>query len=480
MKEKMKKIWTLKNISLFINVVLFISIIVFFIHLFKINIISLKYTIEFMIVFLLINAIFILVDLKFSKKKILILFLNIISILFISVFIFGITKIVETDSFLKRNSNEKTEIANFYIIVRKNSQYENLKDIQKKDVSIIENEFNYNEVITKLNREISVSINSEIGLLDMGNQLLNKEIDIILLSDANYEMLDENIEGFKKNTKIIYTIEIKTLLENITKDASVTKEPFNIYISGIDTYGKISTRSRSDVNIIMTINPNTNKILLTSIPRDYYVRLHGTTGYKDKLTHAGVYGINMSVQTIEDLLAIDINYYLRVNFNTLIDVVDEMDGINIYSDKSFTPWTNKSCKFVKGNQTVDGKCALAFARERKTYATGDRHRGENQQQVISAIINKATTSKKIITNYSNILNALDGSFQTNLNTDEIYALIGMQLENMKSWDIASISLNGFDSSDYTYSYRGQKLYVMEPDQKTVESAKQKISNIMTE
>lgn len=478
MKEKLSKIFTLKNISLFINSLLLISLIVFFLHIFKINILPTKYIVELLIIFFLINMIFILVDLKFYRKKILIIILNIISLLLMSLFIFWTNKIVETNSFFNRNSNEKIEITNYYIVVRKNSDYEKIYDIRKKDVYVLANEINYTKVISKLNNKVSVNINNGTDLLELGNKILNKDIDIILVSEANYNLLDENIEGFKDNTKKLYTISIESTLEDISKEVTVTKEAFNIYVSGIDTYGKISTKSRSDVNIIMTVNPVDKKILLTSIPRDYYVRLHGTTGYKDKLTHAGIYGINMSVQTIEDLLNININYYLRVNFNTLIDVVDELDGIEIYSDKSFTAWTNRSCKFTKGYQTVDGKCALAFARERYSYVIGDRHRGENQQQVITKIIDKATSSKRIITNYSDILNALDGSFQTSLNKEEIYAIIKMQISDMSKWEVESISLNGFDSSNYTYSYGGQKLYVMEPDQNTINQAKEKIHETM--
>lgn len=478
MKEKLKKIFTLKNISLFLNVLLFISLVLFFVNVFSINILPIKYAAEFLIIFVLINMIFVLVDLKFYKKKALIIILDIVCILLMALFIFGTLKIVETNSFFNRNSSEKVEITNYYVVVRKNSDYDKIYDIRKKDVYVLNNEINYGQIISKLNDKVSVNINNETDLLEMGNKLLNNSISVILVSDANYSLLEENIEGFSNSTKKLYTISLESKLKDISKDAKVTKESFNIYISGIDTYGKISTKSRSDVNIIMTVNPVDKKILLTSIPRDYYVRLHGTTGYKDKLTHAGVYGINMSVQTIEDLLNTDINYYLRVNFNTLIDVVDELGGIEINSDKSFTAWTNRSCKIKSGYQTLDGKCALAFARERYSYNTGDRHRGENQQQVITAIINKATSSKKIITNYSDILNALDGSFQTSLSTDEIYAIIKMQISDMAKWEVESISLNGFDSSNYTYSYGGQKLYVMEPDMNTVNKAKEKIYEIM--
>lgn len=479
MKDKLKKIFTLKNVSLFIKGLFLISIIVLFTILFKTKIIPTKYIVELLIILVLINLIFILVDIKFNRKKVLVIILDILSIIFIVILNFATVKLIETDSFFNKiTSNNKVEISNYYVVINKDSNYEKLRDIKNKNIKILKSESNYKEVKEKLNSKVKINFDDEEELTNLGNYLLESKDNLIIISDANYDLLDENIENFKESTKILYTLSIESVLEDISKDKKVTKEPFNIYISGIDTYGKISTKARSDVNIIMTVNPVTKKILLTSIPRDYYVQLHGTTGYKDKLTHAGVYGINMSVQTIEDLLDIDINYYLRVNFNTLIDVVDELDGIEIYSDSSFTPWTNQSCKFQKGTQKVDGKCALAFARERHAYNSGDRHRGENQQQVITALINKATTSKKVITNYSNILNALDGSFQTNLSTEEIYALINMQIDDMASWSIESISLNGYDSSNYTYSYGSQKLYVMEPNYETVKTAQDKISEYM--
>lgn len=290
--------------------------------------------------------------------------------------------------------------------------------------------------------------------------------------------MKDEVAEFEKNIRIIYTIDINKKIENIEKPVTTNKEPFTIYISGIDTYGSISTTSRSDVNILVTINPNTGTILLTSIPRDYYVRLHGTTGYKDKLTHAGIYGIDMSTSTIEDLIGIDINYYVRVNFNTLIKVIDEIGGIDIYSDINFTAWTDKSCKFSEGTNSVGGKCALAFSRERYSYQSGDRHRGQNQQAVITAIIKKVSSDKNLILKYNNILDSLNGTFQTNMQLEDITNLIKNQIDNNTNWNIESISLDGYDSSNYTYSYSGSKLYVMEPNYTTIETAKNKITEVL--
>ena len=237
-------------------------------------------------------------------------------------------------------------------------------------------------------------------------------------------------------------------------------------------------RGRSDVNMLATVNPETHEVLLTSIPRDYYVQLHGTTGYRDKLTHAGIYGVQMSMQTLEDLLDIEIDYYLKVNFSTVVNLVDTIGGIDVYSDQQFVPWTNRNITIPKGNVHMDGAMALAFARERKSYATGDRHRVQNQQDVITAIIKKVSGSTVILTKYAEILDNLANCLTTNIGKDEISSLVKMQLQSMPSWQIGQYSLNGSDSRNYTYSMGQQLLYVMEPNQETVKTAHDNIMGVI--
>ena len=312
----------------------------------------------------------------------------------------------------------------------------------------------------------------------LANDLLVENVDAIFISESNKTNLDEEVDGFKDQTKVIETITVKQKSKNIVKKVKVTKQSFNIFVSGIDTYGKISSVSRSDVNMIVTVNPETHTILLTSIPRDYYVQLHGTTGNKDKLTHAGIYGVDKSVTTVEDLFDIDINYYVKVNFSTLINVVDIIGGIDINSDKAFNAWTNRSVWVKKGWNHFNGKQALAYARERYSYQEGDRHRIRNQQDVITAIMNKMLTSKTLISKYDSLLNTLEGSFQTNMNMGDLTSLIKKQIDEMPKWEIISQSVNGTDSSNITYSYPGQKLYVMEPDLSKVEKASVKIKEVL--
>ena len=251
---------------------------------------------------------------------------------------------------------------------------------------------------------------------------------------------------------------------------------YNIYITGIDTSRNINNVARSDANIIATVNLNTHEILLTSIPRDYYVTLH-RYGAKDKLTHSGIYGVNETVTTVEDLLCIDINYYVRVNFTTVIKLVDELGGIEVNSDYAFTAnGTNYS--FKKGINYLNGKEALAFSRERYSFEDGDNQRVKNQQKVISAIIDKVTSSTTILTKYTSILSALEGSFQTNIDQDELSKIVKDQLNSMPSWTIKSNSLTGTGDYASTYSMGSQELYVMRPDETSVKTATQKINEVL--
>lgn len=245
----------------------------------------------------------------------------------------------------------------------------------------------------------------------------------------------------------------------------------------MDSYGTINKTTRNDVNMIATVNPNTNKVLLTSIPRDYYVQLHGKTGYKDKLTHAGIYGINTVVQTIEDLFGIDINYYVRVNFTTVESLVNTIGPIEIYSDKAMSL---DGCKYVVGTNTVNGKCALRFARERHSYVEGDNHRIKNQQEVIKGIFNKLSKSAMVVTDYTSILDSLDGKFATNMDMKDITAFIKYELEDITKYEILDTQVTGTGSMELTYSYPHQKLYVMFPSEQSVESTKEYINKISNE
>jgi LCP family protein required for cell wall assembly len=301
------------------------------------------------------------------------------------------------------------------------------------------------------------------------NALHDSATDLATFKSSHVQLLQENDQAFYGSIEVLATFTIKVKNETSPTVKDNTK-PFAVYISGIDTYGAIETVSRSDVNILAVVNPQTHKILLVNTPRDYYVQLHGTTGLKDKLTHAGMYGTDMSRQTLEDLYGMQIDYYVRVNFASLTNIIDTLGGVNVFSDYTFD---SQSYSFTTGYNKVDGKMALDFARTRYAFEDGDRQRGKNQQHVIEAIIQKLN-SPSTLTNFPAILASLQGTFETNVTSAGIGTMISQQMDGSRNWTVESTSVDGTSASQYTYSMGAIPLYVMIPDQTTVDTAKQKI------
>lgn len=293
--------------------------------------------------------------------------------------------------------------------------------------------------------------------------LSKKTTDVSVFNSANTQLAKETNDNFDKTFEVIatFTIQVKrTAQKAAVADSS---KPFAIYISGIDTYGEISTVSRSDVNMLAIANPKTQQLLLINTPRDYYVQLHGTTGTKDKLTHAGIYGVDMSRKTLEDLYQIEIPYYVRVNFSSLVSIVDTLGGIEVYSDYDFK-------SFHTGYNTLNGKQALEFSRERYSFSEGDRQRGRNQQRVIEAIVAKMSTPGALV-NYQSLLNSVGGAVQTNIPPAFITSLASSQVQGGKRWSTKSISVDGTGSKGPTYSMGAQQLYIMIPDQTSLQAAR---------
>ena len=272
--------------------------------------------------------------------------------------------------------------------------------------------------------------------------------------------------------KILYQYGIETPIEQ--EDTSV-EEPFNVYISGIDVSGPITTNSRSDVNIIMTVNPNTKKILLTTTPRDFYVTIPGISGdQRDKLTHAGIYGVDASMATLEQLYGIDISYYARVNFTSLITIVDALGGVDVNSEYAFEAG---GYQFQQGSNHLDGEAALAFSRERYSFESGDNQRGKNQEAVLTAILQKAM-SPAILTSANQILSEVSSCVETNMTQDEMAKFINMQLADGASWTIESIAAGGTGDSQACFSSGSQPLYVMWPDEAIVGDVSRRMTQIL--
>ena len=261
----------------------------------------------------------------------------------------------------------------------------------------------------------------------------------------------------------------------------ITKEPFVIYLSGVDTRGELTENARSDVNILAAVNPVTKRVALVNTPRDYYVDLAGTSS-KDKLTHAGLYGVETSMETLGNLYGVNVDQYIRINFAGFISIIDALGGVDVYSDQAFTsvgsPGYYDPTTFVEGWNHLDGKSALAFARERHAFASGDIQRGINQMKVIDAMLNKIK-SPALLMGFSKIMDAASDCFVTSFSQDQISALVRMQLSDFAEWDIESYTVTGTSSSSTKcYSAKGQKLYVMKPDDASVSKAREMIASVL--
>ncbi|MBR1376431.1 MAG: LCP family protein [Bacilli bacterium] len=377
--------------------------------------------------------------------------------------------VLKTINFLSRISSSNDEIINYSVLVLSGSDYNKLKELNNQKIGYYVSDERANDKL-----KIDVKFEKYEDISKLYNALFDKKVSAIIIEDSLKKLAEEENETYLSKTRTIYNYHIKEESTTVAKTVDVTKKPFNIYVSGIDTYGEIASVSRSDVNIVVTVNPSTHQVLLTSIPRDYYVKLHSKNGYRDKLTHAGIYGVDESISTIEDILKIDINYYLKVNFTSVVDIVDALGGVTVSSDYAFT--SVEGYKFQKGINNMNGEYALAFVRERYAFAEGDRQRGKNQEAVIKALIGKAT-SPAILLKYDTILTKLSNKVETNIPQKAILSLVKMQLSNNVEWVVESNNLDGSNSMEYTYSYPNSKLYVMIPSNDSIEKAKARINEV---
>ena len=327
--------------------------------------------------------------------------------------------------------------------------------------------------------DIQKQIGSEIQTTEcdsvqtQAQQLLDEEVDAIIYNGAYTSLMEENVTDFSKKIKILYTFDIRVQLDfgnSGATDDSITKEPFTIYISGIDTYGEVSETSRSDVNLIAVVNPKTYQILLVTTPRDYYVPIPGVSGgQKDKLTHAGIYGIDASMRTLGELYETDINYYARLNFTSLIDIVDTLGGVDVYSELAFQTGTESGCivDVQEGWNHLNGEQALAFSRERHALADGDNQRGKNQQAVLTAMLRKCL-SPTMLLKAGTIMNQVSIEVETNLSQAQINSLIKYQLNKNATWTIQSVAATGTNDKGYCYSSGDTPLFIMDPDEDVVQ------------
>ena len=464
-----------------ILIVLLLLVSAFLIYMiFKLDVLPILYLSLVIAGIVIFDLISILLIIKKKKKRVVGI---ILSIIFIVVYGFGIYYLNSTYDFLEVITNS-SEVAheNYVVVVRDKADYKAVNELRNQSVGIIKtSEDGYTKAITKLSNDVNFDKVEMEDSYELTDALMDKKIEAMLIEESQYEILKENYDGFYKDARIIEKFSVEVVEEKITKEVDITKDSFNVLITGIDTYGKINTLSRSDVNIVLSINPVSGKMSLVHIPRDYYVQLYKKNGLKDKLTHAGIYGAETSVKTIETLLDIDINYYVKFNFSSVIKIVDTLGGINVYSDQSFESGlydddTTETYKYVKGWNELNGKETLSFCRERYNISGGDLGRGRHQEAVIEAIINKVT-SPTILSKYSQLLQELSSTFVTNLDKDSMTKFIKMQLDKNTKWDTTKLVMEGTSSNEYTFSYPRQKLYVMIPSEESIKTAKEQIDSI---
>lgn len=386
---------------------------------------------------------------------------------------------VNTYSAIDEMAGQQVKIDEISCIVLKDDPAQSIYDTKDYTFGILA--ANDRENTNKALAEVQAAIGKEPATIEYQDNdtlidaLYAKDVNVIVINEANRSPIEEYYKTFSDDTRVLNTHKVETIIQEDEKLDDITKTPFNVYLSGIDVYGSIKTTSRSDVNVIVTVNPNTKQILLTSTPRDYYVPLTVSNGIPDKLTHAGIHGVDCSIGTLENLYGIDIDYYVRVNFTSVRKIVDLLGGVKVYSDYDFTSDWGPS--FKKGYNQVNGKQALAFCRERHHFANGDYQRGRDHQHMIEAILNKAM-SPDILPNYADLLKTASKNFQTNMSTKEITALAKRQLNDMSQWTIKYANAAGQGASKTTYSYQSRKLYVCVPDYNSVAKITKRINKVL--
>lgn len=378
------------------------------------------------------------------------------------------------------DDDDKYTVMSVYVL--KNSGINSISDIKTGVLGVrgvIDNE--NTEAATEKIKSVVGDIKTEsyVDFKDQVQALYDGKVAAIMFNEGYKSILLGAFSDFSDRTEAIYRVKLKKESTAQLEKAKVTTEPFYIYVAGLDTReDEITDEGTTDVNIVLAVNPVTKKITMVNIPRDFYVGLDGDSNKMDKLTHAGIYGIECSMKTIEELLGIKFNYYVKVNFVSVVQIVDALGGITVDSDYAFSSFASLNedvtYNFTKGENTLTGDQALAFARERSSFVSGDRQRGKNQEKVINAVIQKAT-SPAVITNIGGVLTAVTNNVKTNIDISEINALLQMQLTDMASWEISMASVDGSDASRETYSGGSTPLYVMIPDFSTVETAKQKLA-----
>ncbi len=479
-KEKSKKS---KIFGIVISIFHLISIAIFSLVLFDLSLLPLLYLSIIIALNILIWIIIFIIQIK-SKKKALIS--KIIAIILIFSLSIGAYLLFIAGSALTSisGSDEKIDIIKVYVLSSDSST--DIEDVSDYTFGVFSapGDTTTATTISQIESELGNTINiSEYNsFLEQATALNNGEVNAIIINSSYIDVINDSLENFESNIKEVYSYEIVTQLDTNSASSNITEDPFTVLISGIDQYGTIDYTGRSDVNILAIINPVTRDILLVTTPRDTFLEFPDFSyGQKDKLTHSGIYGVDVTMNALANLYQTDVDYFVRLNFTSLINLVDALGGIEVESDQAFTTSQNSGKVFDVeiGTNTLDGEEALAFSRERKNVSGGDYTRGKHQQAVITAMIDKAI-SPSIIVNANSILDEISGNMETNMSEEEIQSLIQDQLTKGTSFNVTSVDLTGTGGADYTFSIPSTQLSVMYPDERSLEEISMKIKAVKGE
>ena len=480
------------HFGLFTLFLLLAASLALYIRLMATGMLSNLYLIILMVVLIVLNAVGVIVQLPLRRNKAGKLIMGIVSLLLSGAMLYGVVAVNSVQSALSKIVGKMTETEITEVRVMNDNPATSMGDTKGYTFGYIADADTKNtqSILDEISKSFGTIKSKEYSSMTaLADALYDDEVDAILINQGYVDLLTEKdgYTDFRDQTRVLYTYTTTHEVDPIVPNTSITKEPFVVYCSGIDArVDDISAKSRSDVNILAVVNPTTKQILLVNTPRDYYLPL-ARNGELDKLTHAGLYGIDESMKVLGNLYGVQADYYVRVNFAGLVKIVDALGGVDIESDANFscvpmeTPdgngdYTYQKYSFTKGINHVKGSQALAFARERKAFADGDNRRGQHQMTVIKAIVNKACSSA-VLTKYQELLKAASDAFITNMPYADISSLVQMQLGDMADWNITTYAVSGEGSTEYCYAL-GDKAWVMIKDSSKVNTAKNMIQQVI--
>lgn len=390
----------------------------------------------------------------------------------------GMIFVTQLDSFLVKLSSQDKTVINVY--VKANSKLE-VKDLENKEVGMLQiGEIGFYH---SANKSLNAQLVPSTSFSKMVKDLELNQFSAIMVDAKELSKFKQEVPDYENRLKLLISIEVDDLYYQLRSE-SVTEDVYHIYVSGIDQFGEIPDYGLSDVNMVLTVNPKKEKILISTIPRDSLVYNQCVSSkLSDKLTHIGNNGVSCSMQTISNLLGIKINYYIKLNFSSIQDIVDSLGGITVHSDQSFNTFDMTEeeyhFRFHKGENELNGVQALVFARQRNSFEDGDIQRGRNQQEVFKGILNKIK-SPSIIVNYDKLLLAISKNVKTSFTSNEIKALLKNQLEKNPNWQIESQTLTGENVAVLTQSYPDEYLSAFEIHKESLQKMIQKIKEVAKE